>query len=148
MTDPPFSCTRALNQTCAVASPKPFYGLLTPSALTGRGQFRPKFLVAAALPHQNNKQKIMELQGQTQGSIILSFCSSQSSIPVTDLTVCSKRQVLSDGYGQVLPDRYTYPEPQGPYYSPPVKYQQVVVDGQVNPFITSARDRTTHYPHP
>ena len=40
---------------------------------------------------------------------ILRRCCSQSSIPVTDLTICGKRQVLSDVYGQVLPDRYTCP---------------------------------------
>ena len=27
---------------------------------------------------------------------------AKSSFSVTDLTICSKRQVLSDGYGQVL----------------------------------------------
>lgn len=30
---------------------------------------------------------------------------SPISIPVKDLTICSKRQVLFDGCGQVLPDR-------------------------------------------
>ena len=34
--------------------------------------------------------------------LILRCCCSQSSIPVTDLTICGKWQVLSDGYGQVL----------------------------------------------
>ena len=28
-------------------------------------------------------------------------------------TACGKRHVLSGGYGQVLPDRYTCPEPWG-----------------------------------
>lgn len=32
---------------------------------------------------------------------------------VTDLTICGRRKVLSDGCGQVLPDRYTCPEPRG-----------------------------------